>query len=371
VAATLAVATLAFAACSSPKDVPAASSPTGGSGGASSEIAATVAKFKAKPTTIGITEPLKALPTGKKVAWIGVGTANDIAAYKSFQEAAAVLGMQATSLQAGSEVQKEVAAIEQARSEQFDAVILSALLTASIGPQLTALHDSGTKVLGYSASLEGTSSSNVDFSFYSLPEARRFGAIVADWMIEDSGGRAHVLDVFPPSAAAGVAQSDGFVDELTAKCTGCKVEKLEFAFSEVGGALPSRIVTRLQANPDINYIYGTFGAVFVGVPQALRQAGIDRIRGATVGGTPVNMQQIQGGQVLAASLDQGLQYRGYMLADAVSRLLAGQTVKSDVYNGLDMPAQLHTKDNLDFDVTKDWSGEPADFRDQFKKLWGR
>ncbi|MFC0450011.1 sugar ABC transporter substrate-binding protein [Rhodococcus jostii] len=337
----------------------------------SADVRSSVEIFTQKPKSIGIVEPLKQKPTGKSVAWIGVGTANDNAAYGAFTEAASILGMEVQNLQAGADAQKEARAIEQARSQGFDAVILSGLLTSSIGPQLQSLHDSGVKVLGYSTSLEGNSGPSIDFSFYSLPEARRFGSIAADWTMVDSSNDADVLVAYPPDIDAAVAQRDGFVDRLSDQCPNCAVNDLEFSMSELGSTLPSRIVSAVQANPNINYLYGVFGASFVGVPEALQQAGVaDRIRGVTVGGIPANMQQIADGKVLAASLDQGLHYRGYMLADALGRLFAGQEVPVDVYHGFDMPVQLHTADNIDFNPDLEWSGEPTDFREQFVALWG-
>lgn len=304
------------------------------------------------------------------MAWIATGTANDKAAFDSFKEAANILGMTVTDMQAGPEIQKEAAAIEQAGSQGFDAVVLSGLLSATLGPQLAKIHDSGMKVIGYSSSLEGNSGPSVDFSFYSLTQARKLGGIMGDWSIADSKSNVNALLVFPPDIAAGVAQRDGFANALKDQCDSCQVKDLEFSLSELGSTLPARIVSAVQANPDINYVFGTFGAVFLGVPEALKQAGLaDRVKGVTVGGTPSNMQQILDGRVLTASLDSGLQYCGYMLADAVARIFAGQQVPVDNYNGLDMPVQIHTRENIDFDPTKDWSGEPTDFRDQFKKLW--
>ncbi|SEB35094.1 substrate-binding protein domain-containing protein [Rhodococcus jostii] len=356
--------------CSSNTGVSTAGARTGGE--VPADVQANVDAFMQKPTSIGITEPLKSKPAGKSVAWIGSGTQNDNTAYGSFAEAAAVLNMKATKLEAGADPQKAARAIEQARSQGFDAVVLSGLVTSSVGPQLAALHDSGVKVVGYSTSLEGHTGPSIDFSFYSLPEARRFGGIAGDWTIADSGAAAKVLIAYPPDIAAAVAQRDGFADRLKDKCPSCEVKDLEFSFSELGGALPSRIVSAVQADPDIDYVFGTFGGVFVGVPEALRQAGLaDRVKGVTVGGTPANMIQITDGNMLAASLDQGLDYTGYMVADAVARVFAGQEVPVDVYRGLDMPVQLHTADNIDFDPTTDWSGEPQDFREQFTYLWDK
>jgi len=341
------------------------------SGGASrAELEANVTTFTKVPTSIGVTEPLKALPTGKTVGWIGNGTQNDLASFEVFKEAAAILGLQVTSLANTSKIEDEVAAIEQAISRHFDIVVLNGVLPSALGPQLKELHESGTKILGYALSIRGFTAPNIDFAFFPNEDGDRFAEIMGDWLVLNTKGPAHILVPYAPDVQSGVEQVNALRSHLKETCPACTMETLDFSFAQIGSTLPSRIASAVEANPEINAIYAPFGAIFTGVPEALGQAGLkDRVVAATASGIPVNMQQIQSGNVLGASMDIGLGYRGYMLADGAARLLAGQTIPTVTYEGFDFPVQVHTKDNLNFDISKAWEGEPADYKTQFKKLW--
>ena len=324
----------------------------------------------AKPDSIGITEPLAALPTGAKVAWLGIGTENEAASLVDFRIAADLLGFEVTEFAAGFDVAGMVGVLEEVATQDFDVVIMVSFATAALGPQLTAVDETGALIISYGVGEPGFTPDRIDHNFYALEDAELYGSMLADWVVADSGGDAKILGKFPPDFAAGVAQQRGLEAQIAAICPGCSVVPMEFSITEIGTDLPGRIVSALQADPDINYLVATFGQSLVGVPEALAEAGLqDRVRGITANGIALTNQQIVGDTFMKATLDFGPPYRGYLLADAAARLFVGQDVPTEVYLGTFMPIRLHTADNIE-NPDIDSPGAPDDFREQFHALWG-
>ncbi len=71
-------------------------------------------------------------------------------------------------------------------------------------------------------------------------------------------------------------------DELTKLCPDCKLSVKEINPADAGTKLPSQIVTELQREPDVNYIVPAWSDGAIGVPQALKSAGLtDKVKMVT------------------------------------------------------------------------------------------
>jgi ribose transport system substrate-binding protein len=150
-------------------------------------------------------------------------------------------------------------------------------------------------------------------------------------------------------------------------CTGCKLDKIDIPITAIGKDVPDRVVSYLRAHPDINYVAYSLGALNVGVPAALRQAGLaNKVKLIVNVGDAENYQYIASGQTHAAMAFSNVD-QTWVWADALARLFTGQSI--DVDRKAQLPYMLITKDNListgsEFPLVKD-------YQQQWKKLWGK
>ncbi|MYH71355.1 MAG: sugar ABC transporter substrate-binding protein, partial [Acidimicrobiia bacterium] len=338
--------------------------------GPAEAAAARIAPLFEVPSTIGPTEPLASLPTGARLGYVGIGTANEDATGIEFLAAADLLGFDVTVFAAGFDAASQIGILEEMATQNFDVVVMQSYTeAAATSPQMKAVKDSGAIVVSYGTALPGRQNELMDHQFLAQEDSQQWGTLIADWVVADSGGNAKVLATYAADFAAGNAQHEGFVGHLEATCPGCEVVGMDFNLAELGTELPGRIVSAMQADSEIDYVLAGFGAVFIGVPEALDEAGLlDQAKGIGWYGTAFNQQLIVDGRFQVVSQNVGNPYRGYLLADAAARLLAGQEIEdwSDLFYE---PLQFSTADNID-DPTVDCLCAPPDFREQFHALWG-
>src|SRR5439155_19950704 len=75
-------------------------------------------------------------------------------------------------------------------------------------------------------------------------------------------------------------------------CKGCTVTPLNVSIGDLtSGAVASNVVSKLQANPKIDYVYVSIGDLAAGLPQAIDAAGLGG-KVKIVGGVP-NKEQVQ------------------------------------------------------------------------------
>ena len=104
---------------------------------------------------------------------------------------------------------------------------------------------------------------------------QKTGPLMADWAIADSNGKANVLIVNIPDFAVLQAEVQAYKDEFEKNCPDCKVQELNVSIDDlVGGKVPAAVASKLQSNPDINYVFNTFGSLPAGLTAALKSAGL-------------------------------------------------------------------------------------------------
>ena len=71
------------------------------------------------------------------------------------------------------------------------------------------------------------------------------------------------------------AETDAYIAELEKNCPDCAYTELDVTIDQlVGGQVPAAVASQLQANPDINYVFFSFGSLPAGVTSALESAGL-------------------------------------------------------------------------------------------------
>jgi len=352
----------ALAACSS-----------GGSSGGSTSTAtadsATLAKVQADvqalmkpPTDIGVTEPLKALPTGKTLLFMECDTPICVATTPVYAQAAQALGMKFSSIHVGSAPNEVASAFDQAVAARPDALISGAIAPELFQSQLQQLVSNGTKVVLYATTDPGISG----LTALVFPESvfTTLGGNMANLIYADSNGApGEVLYVNTPELPALLATTQGFKDRMGELCSGCTVSTLDINLNEIGTGVGPKVVSYLQSHPNVKYVVTQFGDLEVGVPQAVQASGIKDVKLISANGSNVNFQYVADGTSYA-DIVNFLDVTFWQTADIVARALAGQS-----FTVPPVPTQILTKQNLTFDPS-----QPApfgsDYVAEFKKLWG-
>ena len=212
-------------------------------------------------------------------------------------------------------------------------------------------------------------------SFPDSPTVRRltiggpvYGALGADWIIADSGGKAQVLYV-ADSSNAGVTQSAAVKGEFAKQCPDCKVTVVTFSDPTID-KLPTAVSAAMTANPKIDYVFGGYDAPSgIFALQGAKQVSGRKFTYLTVTGQPPGLQRMAAGQQAA---DPGVDPAETMwnATDALLRMITG--AKQVEYQ----PAvRLFTKDNLPSD-TKSTTAYGAGtwysnggYKAMYEKLW--
>jgi len=151
------------------------------------------------------------------------------------------------------------------------------------------------------------------------------------------------------------------------ECPGCTVTPLNVSIGDMtGGTVASQVVSALQSNNKIGYVYLSIGDLATGLPEALQAAGLaDRVK--IVGGVP-NTEQVQSlidGKA-AAYTPLGRPASAWAAVDVMARLSVGMDPDPSGHELL--PAVIWTPNNVP-KPAQDYQGA-EDYQQQFKELWG-
>jgi hypothetical protein len=347
-----------------------AGSSSAGSGGTAAEVAAAkknLEGFLVKPTKINQSEPLtKPIPTNKPWAVITCELPSCKLIADGALDAAKTAGVPTQLL---SYKTTDATTLTTAMK---DALNLNPLAVSPIGlsqaawdslqPQykakgvmITPIAVGDTKT---SDVVTEGSASQVDYD--------RSGRLLANFVIADSGGTAKVLLENLPAFAVLKAFADGFASTMKEGCPTCTVSRLDLAPAQLANnGVSSAIVSALQKDKSITYLAATQGAFLIGINASLKAAGLSNVK--IVGGSPDinNLRALQDGSQTGWIAAPDNQY-GWVALDIIGRTLNGQKVAPA---GGGRPTLVTTKDNVG-NPSAAGLDAPADYRDQYKKLWG-
>jgi ribose transport system substrate-binding protein len=189
------------------------------------------------------------------------------------------------------------------------------------------------------------------------------GGVLADAVIADSAGQAHAAFIDTKDFNCNVQRLQGFKDEYS-KCTTCAALKtLDFSISGLQSDLPRQTQAFLQANPDLNYVVGTFDAVANTAVDAVRQSG-HSIKVAGFDADPANVQLVAKGDIQMWDITTGTSDPGWAAVDAAARVASGQSVPATI----SVSQVLITKDNS-AQIGQAYVG-PTGYQDAYKHDWG-
>jgi ribose transport system substrate-binding protein len=367
----LLVLALAFAACGSDDESDSSTSASSSTGGASSDASGGVAEaqkrlepFKAAPTKITLTEPLKSKPpSGKTVVMLGTNDPNNQKLQKGLKELTDLVGWNYSTV-----------AYDPANPATLNGAINTALskhpdYVAEAGIPLTpqvieTVKNAGAKwVLTSVHPAEIKDPVIVDANAYANDEL--MGKVLADWFIVDSEGKGNIVIEHVPAYPILEGFTDGFQAEVKELCPDCKVKIQDITIPDLtAGKVPSVMVSALRSNSDAGYVGFDVGPFAAGIDSALSAAGLtDKVKIIGEAADEAAIAGLKSGKHAAWTGFDPV-YSTRVMMDAMFRDSLGMPIDQEK-SGL-QTTQIITPDNVG-DIST-WS-EPKDALDQFKALW--
>jgi ribose transport system substrate-binding protein len=330
---------------------------------------AVVDKFSKVPTTIPLTTSLKGKPAaGKTVVWMQCKLPQCLQIGQGIAPAASALGWNLKVITYDSANPANlVSGMQQALQYKPAAVINSGLPQATWASVLPVYKAAKVPIVTSDIGPQDAAFP-VIANIYGDKDTANQGDAIGNWFIADSHGSGKTLLVDVPSFPVLHAFSEAFKSVVTQGCGGCKISTLTSTIPDVqAGKLNGQITAALRKDPSLKYLVVCDAAFIGALPPAMSAAGLGSVKVAGAWGDKISESFLKTGQMSALS-SFATEYQGWQSIDAIARYLEGApgTVLADPSNGT-LPIQLITKDTLQ--TPSDSYNYPADFPEQFKKLW--
>ncbi|MET0888375.1 MAG: sugar ABC transporter substrate-binding protein [Mycetocola sp.] len=203
---------------------------------------------------------------------------------------------------------------------------------------------------------------------YIAPDPVVGGEDIADWVVADSQGKANILLLDLPGYYSAMTRTATIADKIGADCPDCVVETADITVSTMGTSLAPLVTSRLQQNPDIDYVLSPDDCCVSFVYQGIQQAGrTSNTKVISVGGFSDQLANLSTG-TLAADLATPNLYSSWLSVDSLGRIMAGQPVESY----WPVPQRLWTSANIS-EASQEvldagWNLD-LDYEAMFGKLW--
>lgn len=330
VAALASVAALA-AACGGSSSGGSPTAATTGGASSSTAIAAaesTVTSMTSRPAKIQITTPLtKKVPTGKRIAWIQCSIPDCQILGPPLKAAAAQFGWTVQTINGGLTPQSVKSAWDLAVRSHPDAVVATGFPSSIFASDLATLKSQHIPVIdGFVADPVGNGISAV---VQGKNTSHDIGVAFANWVLAKEGTKADVLLIHSSTFPTLLDVKDGFSTTYAQLCSTCKVKVIDVPATSYGSALPGQVVATLRANPSINYVVSEEGNMILGIPQAIKAAGITNV--SVIGQYPsqASIQYLQDGSIVKAMVMPPILDSMWTMVDALARVYTGQPVDVD------------------------------------------
>ena len=214
-----------------------------------------------------------------------------------------------------------------------------------------------------------------DLTAYASFDGAKATALVADWMIVDSGGEANVLAVrVSDTDWTKNTMTGGAVKEFAEHCPNCTVVVVDSNAAQTPER-PSLVAATIAGNPDTNYVLPNYDSTVEpsGALEGVQNAGyLDRVKGGTTTGQVSGLQLIADERFLYVNAGANNYQESWVAADQAIRLMLGNPPI------IDPPIQLRlfTAENVaDLELTQEnflsgaFFGDTG-FEDVYRSLWG-
>jgi len=376
----LALTTVAAIACtSSTASTRSGADSSGGTAGASTDIAsaqADLAKFAGEVSRYASLKPVSGVSAvkGKTVWYVPIGSAAPIlnAFGVGMQQALAKLGMNFHTCDGKFLPTTIASCMNQAATQGADGVVTGYVdykLVPTAFENLVS-HHIPVLVAGEASDTGKADSAALAFDD-TTPTLELVQKLAAESVIVDSSGRAKILFVGvtdSPQTLAGAAYAKRFVRDNCSRCTFTEIDYNTASLNKV----PSQVSAALISHPDTTYVVVELDAGAASAVSGVQTAGFaNKVKLASTNGGLDSLQRIKAGQVQFVDVGLSGTYLGWQFTDGIVRMMLGQLP----VNGLGI-VRVFTKSNVsalrltpEAYASYGWYGS-ADFEQTFLTAWG-
>lgn len=345
---------------------PASGSAAPGSTAGSSGIEAAQAhvdEATTRPTEINVTTPItKPIPAGKSIIFISCGSPSCSLESDIIKSATDKLGWTLETITTDGSPEQNKSAWQSVVQKKPDAVLYTATDRSTIDAELQAAK--AADIFVAACCTIDAPENGINYVIGDAESNRIVGQDLAALTAVNNDGSGSVLYVNLPVFPILSAVKDAFVSGMSEYCPECGVEEMDLPLSAIGKDAPDKIVSAVRANPDIKTVALSVDAIGIGLPAALRAAGLsDKVYVIGEGPVESTLAEIKEGQ--RGPTNAFPYYESmYSMVDAVIRHEVGDPVEP---RGL--PSNwVVTQDTVPETDKLFWLVE--DGQEQFFKLWG-
>jgi ribose transport system substrate-binding protein len=199
------------------------------------------------------------------------------------------------------------------------------------------------------------------------------GSLIADWVIADSKGSAHVL-IMATSDVANVKTlvNKGIQGEFRTYCPNCKVTRIDTPIAQWATGLGPATQAALARDPSINYVIPVYDGMSTFVDQGIKAGQANTVKVATYNGDLGPMQQEAAHRLIYVNVGTHLPYEGWAYVDQALRLMTGHPPVKNEF----VPLRVFDRNNIKGltltpagEASGLWYGS-ASYKKQFPRLWG-
>lgn len=338
---------------------------TSGSGSSSGAAAAVTAALK-RPTSINISTPLKKKPpTGKTIIFLRCSQPVCAGFEQGLAPAAKALGWKLANVGFQPTPEAEVQAIDNAVSQHPDGIFMTGLARSAIQSGLAKAQAAHIPMVdGYTTN---AATPPIIANVANGPSGNSANPkSVANYIAAQNNcsGNTAVFNI--PNYPILTFGTQVMTSTLKKLCPKMQVTVHNAQATDVGTSLPGQIVSVLQRDPSIKYVAYAFGDMALGVPQAMKAAGVTADLLGFGAGEPTNVENVAKGEETAET-GTGIPYGGYRAMDAFARYFEGMSTKIDT--SAINPGQLFDKTNASGVTSWSQVATAPDMPQQFYKLW--
>jgi ribose transport system substrate-binding protein len=232
-----------------------------------------------------------------------------------------------------------------------------------LGPTLSAAESKDVPYVAVRSGVVGPDDVNIPGGTATPEEIQ--GKVLADYVIDKTGGNAQVIVLQDTSQPSGTEITAGFTTEIK-KCSGCTVVADPVIPEATSGTLiPSDLTNLLHKYPNVKYVYAPYDFMAELAITGINEAGAKgRVFSLGTGGSPVSLQDIKDNAGQAATISIPNQWVGWVAVDQILRLLAKMPPVHTT-----VPLKLVDISNItSVPLNVEWSGD-VNYQAEYKAVW--
>lgn len=307
----------------------------------------------------------KNIPEGKSVAFLGCGAEQCEEYYGPIKEGAEALGWSSKLYQGSVEPNKIVKYLEEIVASKPSVFIACCVAPSIAGKYINEMKAEGTISVMCCTQPKGTEGLT---KLLSVPSDKLIaGENAANFMLAEKGEELNVLYVNSEDFEVSKQYAEGLDGQVAKLCPSCEVHELQAAVEDIGKpAIATAVVSYLRSHPEVNYVSTLFSPLLIGVPAAMKAAGLEIPITSTASGAIALEDVKTGKEGWKAVQNFGIEW-GLQGLNIAVRTMQGEPLGEETLT----PEVLVTEKNA-AKVSPGSGNQPVipDAVEQYEEIWG-